>query len=103
MNFTRYYRPFGRTGGAEIEVSPEVEVLGAELIAAGWSFELELLSVDGMVHLDCCDEGEQLANDIVPNGPGVPAAVEALVRRAYEEWGLRGKPSVPAEQRRRAA
>lgn len=103
MKLTRYCPPHGRREAISIEIGPKIEALAIELGRAGWSFEVAPLSVAGMVHLDCCNEDEQLAADIVPDGPRMCEAVSRLVQRAYEEWGLRGRPSVPATLRRSAA
>jgi hypothetical protein len=93
MNFTQYLAPHGRRQTISIDMSREVETKAAELVTAGWDFEIEVLvNLGGMVNMDCCDDDEQLAVEVCPNGPEVPAAVEQLVNRAHERWVARERP-----------
>lgn len=92
IHFTQYLRPNGVTLHRTFEASREVEALADELVAAGYRFEVELLS-SGHVHMDCCgpvlhdrsDDGA-IALELCDNGPPVEAAVERLVRGAHAAW-----------------
>ena len=89
MVFTQYLRPDGRPREQLFEASDEIEALARELHAAGVALECEVL-MDGTVSLTAereDDEGEveQLAMELVPNGPGVPPAVEKLIRDAHRQ------------------
>jgi hypothetical protein len=70
----------------EIERPPEIEKLPKEFINRGGYFECEeLLTGDASLtagHPDC--KNSDVAIEVVMNGPSVPAAVDWLVRRAYE-------------------
>lgn len=78
--FTQYLRPNGRTAPVEIGRSAEVEQKAQEIMAAGYRFECEHLTT-GHASLTIHDPRieEDVAIEVVPNGPGVPAAVDRLV------------------------
>lgn len=78
--FTQYLLPNGRRAPTEIERGPEVEAKAREIIAAGYCFECELLTT-GHVSLTIADplEQEDVAIEVVPNGPGLGEAVDKLV------------------------
>lgn len=93
MNFTQYLAPHGRRQTISIDVNREVEIKAAELVAAGWDFEIEVLvNLGSMINMDCCDDDEQLASEMCPNGPEVPETVEKLVNKAHERWVVRERP-----------
>ncbi len=89
--FTQFLLPHGRRTPVTFDASPDLEALAAELLAAGYRFEVEVLRT-GHVHLDCCGpsldgEGDgPIALEVCPNGPPVVAAVEHVVRDAHAAW-----------------
>lgn len=91
IKFTQFVRPRGDKRAVEFNASPGAEALAKELVGAGWSFECEVL-MNGEVHLDCCDEEEQLSNQVCENGPEVVVAVERLIKSAHASWVERSKP-----------
>ena len=92
MLFTQFLFPNGRRKPAIIDMPPEIESKADELQRAGWNFEIECFPDTQMVHMDCCDIEEPLANRICRNGPDVPVKVAELVNEAHENWVKRGKP-----------
>lgn len=88
--FTQYLRPAGRTRVVRIDRPAEVEATAHRLIDAGVRFEAEVLTT-GEVSLTAEDrDGEQLAIEVVPNGPGVSEAVDRLVAAARDSTGTGG-------------
>lgn len=85
--FTQYLRPNGRKSQIAIERSAEVEAKAQKIIEAGYGFECEMLQT-GEIHLDCCNMEQQIASEVVPNGPQVIAAVDRVVEHAFEKLGL---------------
>lgn len=89
--FTQYLRPDGRKTAVYISRSDEIEAMAQEVRARGYVFECEELSngvcsftVMGPVgHEDEAD----IAIELSRNGPGVPDAVDRLVRHAYKITG----------------
>lgn len=92
MNFVQFMFPDGRRKPNVIDMPEDIEALARELRDAGWSFEIECFPDTQLVHADCCDEDEPIADDSCPNGPEVPTMIVALVRRAHAEWVERGRP-----------
>lgn len=90
--FTQYLRPDGRKRSVEIEMSQEIEAMAQKFISSGGWFEVEELYT-GHASLTACKEVEagepdDIAVEVVPNGPEVPAAVERLVHKAmaWLQW-----------------
>lgn len=85
--FTQYLRPDDRRVAISIERDPEIEELARRFISAGGWYEAEHLAT-GHVSLTACLERPEGDNDIaievVPNGPEVPNAVDRLVRASVE-------------------
>lgn len=84
--FTQFLRPDGRQIGVWIDRSPEVAEIARALAADGVRFEVEHL-MTGEASFEAVRDGsdgepDSLASEIVPNGPGVPEAVDRLVREA---------------------
>lgn len=100
--FTQYLRPNGRKAPVTIERPPEIEALARRLIEGGCTFELELLST-GVVSMECVGptdehgDPDSLAVELVPNGPGVPPAVDRLVADAVRVWATRGYAPLPGQ------
>jgi hypothetical protein len=88
MKFTQFLRPDGRKQEVFIDRSPEIEAMALECVQAGVRFEAEVLTT-GEVSLTAQDDelDEPLAHEIVPNGPGVPEAVDRLVRATHKHVG----------------
>lgn len=83
--FTQYLRPDGRRRAMSIVRSPEITALAAQIMAAGYVFEMEVLGgSNDNVYLECRRNGRMLSNRLVRNGPLVPEAVDQLVREAYK-------------------
>lgn len=95
MDFVQFLRPDGRRREVQIKVDHGTEARAGELRLAGCRFETEILTT-GEVHLSVemdDDEGEiVMANEVVPNGPGIKEAVERLVASAHEYWMAAGCP-----------
>lgn len=84
--FTQYLRPNGRKALTFIERPAEIEAMAQEIRAKGYRFESEELR-EGTVSFTVAspheDEGD-IAIELVPNGPGVPDAVDKLVRKVWK-------------------
>lgn len=81
--FTQYLRPFGEPRPVSFEAPDELLGLAQQVIDRGYRFECEELTT-GHVSLTVHDPstGEDVGIQVVPNGPEVTGAVEALVREA---------------------
>jgi hypothetical protein len=92
MLFTQFIFPHGRRQTVVIDMPLKIESKAEELQLSGWSFEIECFPDTQMVHMDCGNGDEPLANYICQNGPDVPVKVTELVNTAYEAWTRQGKP-----------
>lgn len=85
--FTQFLMPFGRRTQTTVDMPEEIEKLAKDFIKAGGWFESEMLS-SGHVSLTACwnvdGEDEDIAIEVVENGPRVIGAVERLVRKAAQ-------------------
>jgi len=92
--FTQYLRPHGEQRAVNIERPPEIEGMARLFIASGGRFEVEELTT-GEASLTAVKFGRDVAIEVVPNGPDVPAAVDRLVRttQAY----LAADPNPPQD------
>jgi len=85
--FTQYLRPHGRPTPVTIDMPDEIEDMAEAFIGRGGSFECEALAYGNMVSLTACfptpHGQDDIAIEVVTNGPEVPAAVERLVRKAH--------------------
>lgn len=79
--FTQYVLPDGRRRQTSIEVAADVAEKAGSIISRGLRFECEVLST-GHVSLTIFDpeEEDDVAIEVLPNGPGIREAVEAMVR-----------------------
>lgn len=79
--FTQYVMPNGRKRPVSIEVARDVAEKADQLIESGLAFECEVLAT-GHVSLTITDpvEGDDLAIEVLQNGPGIREAVEKMVR-----------------------
>lgn len=94
--FTQYLRPDGRKRQVRIERPPDVANAAHRLIEAGYRFECEELSTGhaSLTIVDPDDEAD-IAIEVVPNGPEVPAAVDRLVAEAMKHMENREPPDPP--------
>ena len=95
VNFTQFLRPNGHRAATGITLDDPDGTLATDvelILAQGVAFETEVLRIGDLVSLTITDpiDGD-LFHEIVPNGPKVPIAVTAMIRRAAEaarngEW-----------------
>lgn len=76
--FTQFLRPNGRQIEVTIERPEVIEAKARAIIAAGYRFEVEEL-MDGTASFTISDGEDDVAMELVKNGPGVPATVDKLV------------------------
>lgn len=92
IQFTQYLLPDGRKEPIEIDVAEPVGKAAEALIKVGAHFDAEILTT-GEVSLTCDmdlnGETENLAIQVIPNGPQVPKAVVVLVKEAVAEFKRR--------------
>lgn len=85
--FKQYLMPNGRVKDVLTERPPDIEALAQAVIGAGGYFEAEVLRTGEVSftveHRGWEDKGP-VAIEVVSNGPGVPEAVDRLVRAAHE-------------------
>lgn len=81
--FTQYLLPHGRRRAERIARPVEIADLAQQFIAAGGRYECEILTT-GHVSLtavmDVDDEPQDVEIVLCQNGPGIPDAVDRLVR-----------------------
>ena len=84
--FTQYLLPDGRKRAVEFSVSGEEAIIARRVLDKGLRFEAEVLTT-GEVSLTIFDpeKEEDVAIEVVPNGPEVPKAVSALVMAMQEQ------------------
>jgi hypothetical protein len=86
--FTQYLLPNGKTKKIQISLDLETEDLANQFIEAGGCFEAEMLTDYKTVSLTACfvvdDEMQDIASEVIENGPEVPEAVKRLVESATE-------------------
>jgi hypothetical protein len=80
--FTQYLRPDGRKRAVEIDRSPEIEAMANEFLAEGGYFECEELRTGHASLTACHPDSDEVAIELVMNGPGVPEAIDRLVIKA---------------------
>lgn len=88
--FTQFVPPNGRRVACTIDRPEPIALKAKDLLALGYRFETELLSV-GVVSMTVeYPEGHELAGEeafvhrLVPNGPTVPDEVDAMILEAHE-------------------
>lgn len=78
--FTQYLRPDGRIRETGISRPADVEAKAQEILNAGYRFECEELHTkDVSLTIFDPEAEEDVAIELVPNGPAVPAAVDKLI------------------------
>lgn len=88
IQFKQYIRPDGFTKSVSIDRPAEIEEKAAMLVASGYVFEAEVLTtgeVSLTIEYDFDDESPFVTMEVVPNGPGVPDAVDRLVLSAMKQ------------------
>ncbi len=96
IKFTQHLMPHGRLSDQWIDNPPEIapaawdqaKAKAADIVAAGYSFHMELLPnwTDASLSVVGPDEID-LVVEVVENGPAVPGAVIALIDKAYHLIG----------------
>ena len=83
--FTQYVRPKGYKRIMRFDVLGDLAVAAKKVMDAGLQFECEVLSTDE-VSLTVMDDDidEDIAIEVVPNGPEVTKAVNRLILSAAE-------------------
>ncbi len=81
--FTQYLRPCGRKKEISIERPTEVCEKAMEIINAGYSFEIEVLTT-GRVNMTISNDEDDHDMEIVDNGFNVPVAVDRMINRFYK-------------------
>lgn len=83
IRFTQFVRPHGHRREGGFERSAEIEQLAADFERRGGWFEAEVLTT-GEVSLTACrdtgDGPDDVAIEVVENGPSIGEAVDRLVR-----------------------
>ena len=86
--FTQYMLPDGRRRSAWIDRPAEIKALADRFIAAGGSYEFEMLTTGEVSFTAVIGRdpwfGTPVAVEICTNGPDVPAKVDRLVRHSVE-------------------
>ena len=82
--FTQYLRPHGKTRIEYFETQDEILVQQAyDIINSGFNFECELLA-SNEVSLTISNGSEDLAIELIQNGPEVPKAVQRLIENFHK-------------------
>jgi hypothetical protein len=82
--FTQFLRPNGRQRFATIDRPEEIEAQALAVIRAGGRFTAEVLRT-GHASIACEYEDEDIAIEVVMNGPKIPEAVDKVVKSAYKQ------------------
>ena len=88
-NFIQYLRPNGKTKFVTIDVEDALSVQLEQISAAGLTLTCEELMSE-VVSLTISTDEDDYDIELEQNGPGIPAAVDRLIRRfdtaSYEAW-----------------
>jgi hypothetical protein len=85
--FTQYLRPNGRAVEVSIDRPEEISSLARRIIESGFQFECEELTTGHASFTIAGPDGDEDI-ELVMNGPGVPAAVDELVKRFAAKIGV---------------
>lgn len=84
--FTQFMMPDGRRADVTIQRQPEIELMAHRIIAAGYTFEIEMLSDYATVSVEIINNKERvIGSDICPNGPPVPIMIDRLIQNAFSK------------------
>ncbi len=83
IEFTQYLLPDGRTKIIHIYCADDIVKMANTVRTLGGVFEAEFLTT-GEVSLTVLYKEEDIAIEVVPNGPGIREAVDRLVKSAVE-------------------
>ena len=83
IKFTQYLRPHGRQQTVEFDAAPDMYLRAQKIIGLGAKFEAEILTTNE-VSLTVNHNGEDIAIEVVPNGPGVVEAVGRLIKNTED-------------------
>lgn len=83
IEFTQYLRPNGQPRTVRIVRSADVCEQAEELRSRGVVFAAEVLTTGDVSFTAETPEGRCIAIEVVPNGPGVPKAVDRLIDTAW--------------------
>ncbi|KKL53836.1 hypothetical protein LCGC14_2271410 [marine sediment metagenome] len=79
IEFTQFLMPHGRRDCVWIERPNNIVKKAAEIRAAGFRFETEMLSDYQTISLTIADDDGDYAVEVVPNGPSVPEAIDRMI------------------------
>jgi hypothetical protein len=98
--FTQYLRPNGRKRPVEIDRPEEIEAIAHRFIESGGRYECEELTT-GHASLTAVKFDRDVCIELCMNGPAVPAAVDALVRKSerYIEASAASRPGICGDNR----
>lgn len=85
--FTQYLRPNGQKRAVVIDRPDDIAAKAERIIAKGFRFECEELAT-GHCSFTISDDKADHEIIVVPNGPGVPAAVDRLVLKFAKRNGI---------------
>lgn len=80
VQFTQYLPPRGQKKPVSIEMPEAVEAKAAQIIAAGFTFEIETLST-GEVSMTITHDDGDVAIRVCKNGPDVPKNVQDMIEK----------------------
>lgn len=78
--FTQYMRPHGRRETVRIDRPDEIAAKAQKIIDAGFALECEVL-MNGHVSFTIAGDEDDVEIEVVPNGPGVPTAIDRMINR----------------------
>jgi len=81
--FTQYLRPNGRQEIVHIERPDDIAAQAEKIVAAGFALECEVL-MTGHVSFSIAGDKGDVDIEVVPNGPGVPDAIDRMITRFSE-------------------
>lgn len=85
--FTQYLRPNGRRAEVSIDRPNEISDLAAKIIDRGFRLECEELST-GHCSFTIVGPDDDECIEVVMNGPGVPPAIDRMIKRFAAKIGI---------------
>lgn len=80
----QFMRPSGLRRAMQAPVRPEVKAMWHEIADDGYVLTAELVP-GGTVHMTISSDEEDVAGRLVPNGPQVPRAMDAMITEYHDE------------------